>query len=280
MARRPRRARLTDLSDPIAERATCIAGLTMDAQSDAEEAASYARPERVDGAWLVDGETRMDDQQHALAGLLRTIPIAEASAVSASGDSSDPGGGAPSGWLWAAALMLALNPARAAFGVPRSGRSAQDTIRLAAIGGAIGWLAACVVAALADPLLDALDVSDPSFRVAAGIVAVIAGAADLFRRPPPPEPSLPGRRAALVPVAVPVVTRPAVVVLALGAGADRDLLVVAAAMLAGIALLAGLVARAPIEGPGGRVLRWAGRLLAVALVACGVVLGIDGVLDV
>ena len=138
----------------------------------------------------------------------------------------------------------------------------------------------CVVAALAGPLLDALDVSDPSFRIAAGIVAVIAGAGDIFRRPPPPEPSLPGSRAALVPVAVPVVARPALIVLALGAGADEVLPLTAGAMAAGVALLAGLVARAPVEGPGGRIMRWAGRLLAAGLVACGVVLGIDGVLDV
>ena len=59
------------------------------------------------------------------------------------------------------------------------------------MGGAIGGLAVVRCRGVADPLLDALDVSDPSFRVAAGIVAVIAGAADLFRRPPPPEPSLP-----------------------------------------------------------------------------------------
>jgi hypothetical protein len=111
-------------------------------------------------------------------------------------------------------------------------------------------------------------------------VAVIAGAADLFRRPPPPEPSLPGWHAALVPVAVPVVTRPALVVLALGAGADQDLLVAAGAMVAGIALLTALVPRAPTDGPGGRALRWGGRLFAAGLVACGVILGIDGVLDV
>ena len=49
-----------------------------EAQSDAEDAADAARPERVEGAWFLDGETRMDDQQHALAGLLRTIPIVEA----------------------------------------------------------------------------------------------------------------------------------------------------------------------------------------------------------
>ena len=67
---------------------------------------------------------------------------------------------------WPRQRCLRLNPPGPPLGVPRSGRSAQDTIRLAAIGGAIGWLAVCVVAALADPLLT-LDVSDPLFRVAA-----------------------------------------------------------------------------------------------------------------
>jgi small neutral amino acid transporter SnatA (MarC family) len=138
----------------------------------------------------------------------------------------------------------------------------------------------CAAAALGEPLLDALDVSDPSFRTAAGLVAVLAGIADLFRRPPAPEPALPGRRAALVPVAVPLVARPALLVLALGAGADRDLLLTAGAMLVGVALLAGLTAAWPTEGPRGRVLRWACRLLGAGLVACGVLLAIDGVLDV
>ena len=68
---------------------------------------------------------------------------------------------------------------------------------------AIGGLVVCAVAALARPLLDALDVSEPSFRIAAGIVAVLAGAADVFRRPPRPSPRSPAARAALVPVAFP-----------------------------------------------------------------------------
>jgi small neutral amino acid transporter SnatA (MarC family) len=272
--------RLAGISEPVGERAACIAGLAVDEQWDAEDAADAASPERVEGAWVVDGETRMDDQQHALAGLLRTIPIVEARAAAAQGDSSDPSGDAPAGWLWAIALILALNPARAAFGIPRRGRPSPDAASLAAFGGAIGGVGVCIVAGLADPLLDALDVSDPSFRVAAGIVAVFAGAADLFRRPPPAEPSLPGWRAALVPVAIPVVGRPALVVLALGAGADQDLLVTAGAMAAGVAILVALTARAPTEGASGRVLRWGGRLLAAGLVACGVVLTVDGVLDV
>ena len=268
--------RLADLRAPLAERATCIAGLAIDEQSDAEEAADAAEPDRVEGAWFTDGETRMDDQQHALAGLLRTIPIVEAG----EGGSSGAGENVPSGWLWAAALLLALNPARAAFGIPRAGRSSQTAAGLAAAGGLIGGVAVCAAAAVADPLLDALDVSEPSFRTAAGIVAVLAGAADIFRRPPRPEPALDSSRAALVPVAVPLVARPALLVLALGAGADRDVLLTAGAVALGVALLTGLTAAWTTEGPKGRALRWAGRLLGAGLVACGVLLTIDGVLDV
>jgi multiple antibiotic resistance protein len=267
--------RLAELREPIAERASCIAGLAMETQSDGDEAAAAARPAAVEGAWFRDGETRMDDQQHALAALLRTIPIVGA-ADGTGGDSGD----APSGWLWVIALVVALNPARAAFGIPRAGRSRRTFIGLAVAGGSIGGLAVLAAAIAGGPLLDALDVSDASFRLAAGVVAVLVGVADLFRRPPPPEPALPGWRAALVPVAIPVVARPGLLVLALGAGADAGAGVAVAAMAVAVALLAGVVAWSPTEGPGGRVLRWASRLLGAALVACGVILGVDGVLDV
>ena len=63
-----------------------------------------------------------------------------------------PGDDAPSGWLWVAALLLALNPARAAFGIPRAGRSPRE--RRAAwppLGGAIGGLAVCAAAAVGRP---------------------------------------------------------------------------------------------------------------------------------
>jgi small neutral amino acid transporter SnatA (MarC family) len=266
--------RLADLEAPIAERATCVAGLAVGEQSDADDAADAARPERVEGAWYRDGETRMDDQQHALAGLLRTIPIVEAGEHSASGDES------PSAWLWVAVLVLALNPVRAAFGVPRGGRSQRGVAEVAAVGGAIGGLAVCAAAAVGGPLLEALDVSEPSFRIAAGLVAMLAGIADLFRRPPSPEPALPGWRAALIPVAIPIVARPALLVLALGAGADRGVIVSAGGMALGIVLLTGLAARRPAQGSRGRALRWAARVLAAALVACGVLLAVDGILDV
>jgi len=270
--------RLADLRAPIAERASCIAGLAVSAQSDADDAAKAAQPVRVEGAWFRDGETRVDDQQHALAALLRTISIVRAE--QGSGSSPGPDDETPSGWLWAAALVLALNPARAAFGLPRGGRWPRDVLGVAVLGGAVGALLVCAAAVVGSPLLDALDVSEPSFRVAAGIVAALAGGADLFRRPPAPEPALAGWRAALSPVAIPVVARPVVLLLALSAGADRGLLPTAGAMAIGIALVTGLAAGAPTDGSGGRTLRWASRLLATGLVACGIIIALDGILDV
>jgi small neutral amino acid transporter SnatA (MarC family) len=77
-----------------------------------------------------------------------------------------------------------------------------------------------------------------------------------------------------------VVARPALAVVALGAGADRGVLVGVGAMAMGIALLTALAVGWPTEGPGARGLRWASRLLAAALVACGVILAVDGVFDV
>src|SRR6185436_20878373 len=42
--------RLADLRGPLAERATCMAGLAIDAQSDFAEASAFKLPGRVEGA--------------------------------------------------------------------------------------------------------------------------------------------------------------------------------------------------------------------------------------
>ena len=265
---------LADIQDSIASRAICIAGIAVHEQASAADAASARNPSRVEGAWFFNGgQTRMDDQQHALASLLRTEAIVEAGTPVVDDD-------APSVWLWALALVLALNPARAAFGIPRAGRSSREVAWLCAAGGAIGGLAVCLFAALGDPVLDTLDVSTPAFRTAAGAIALVAGVVDLVRRPPPPEPALPGRRAALVPVALPLVARPTLLVMALGAGADQIALVAVGSMAIGIAILTPLAARATMDGPKGHALAWLARLFAAGLIACGVLLTIDGVLSV
>jgi small neutral amino acid transporter SnatA (MarC family) len=260
--------RLADLQGPIARRASCVAGIAVREQADAVDAARYARPSRVQGAWFFHGgETRMDDQQHALAALLRAVPIVQAGVPASDED-------APSVVLWAVALLLALNPPRAAFGIPRAGRSPREAAQLAALGGAIGVLVVCAAAAAG---VAWLDVSAPAAATAAGLVALLAGAADLFRSPPSPEPALAGRRAVVVPVAIPLVARPALLVMAL---AQHDVLATACVMALGVAAMAALAVRSPTEGAGDRVLQWAARLLAAGLVAAGVLLAIDGILAV
>jgi len=53
-----------------------------------------------------------------------------------------------------------------------------------------------------------------------------------------------------------------------------------AAMAIGVAALTALAAWYPPDGPRARALRWTARALSAALVACGAVLAIDGLLDV
>lgn len=70
--------RLADVRDAIATRAACSAGMLADRQVTAERAKSYPRPALAEGGWFNDGVTRMDDQQHALAGMLRVREILDA----------------------------------------------------------------------------------------------------------------------------------------------------------------------------------------------------------
>jgi small neutral amino acid transporter SnatA (MarC family) len=265
--------RLADLRGPIADRATCTAALAIRAQSDASEASGLSAPGRVRGAWFRDGETRMDDQQHALSALLRTEAIVEAAG-------SDSGWPAPSAWLWLGVLVAAFNPFRVMPGVPRDGRSRQSVVQVAAVGAAAGAVLTLVLSLASGPLLDVLDVSRPALRIAAGVVAALAGVVAVFRSPPPAEPALPGWRAALVPVAIPLTASPALILLALSAHADRGAGVVAAAVAAGAVGLVALVRFVPTGGTSGRVLAWLARLSGAALIAGSLLLVIDGILDV
>jgi multiple antibiotic resistance protein len=226
----------------------------------------------------------MDDQQHALSALLRTVPIVDAAGAA---DSAAGGTGsvvrsrpAPSAWLWLVALVAVANSCRVALGVPRGDRSRLDIAVVVGFGAAAGGLAVYLVSLASGPLLDALDVSAPAFRIAAGAVGAIAGAVAFVRPAPSPEPALPGRRAALVPVAVPLVAGPALVFLALSAHADRGAGVVALALAIAVGVVAVVATRVGVDGVGGRGLRWATRATAAAAVVAAVLLVIDGVFAV
>jgi hypothetical protein len=62
--------RLADLRKPLVDRLQCGAGILAERQEDAADAAPWPVPELVEGAWFREDVTRMDDQQHALSGLL------------------------------------------------------------------------------------------------------------------------------------------------------------------------------------------------------------------
>lgn len=160
---------LADLREPLAARALCNAAITMEHQVDASDVDGAADADRRLGAWFYGGTTRMDDQQHALSSLLQAIDIVRAG--SPSGD--EWGGDRPAVVLWTIAIVAAINPLR----VARAHGRRRPGPWIAVAAGAL-----IAAALLARPLLDAVDVSGPSFRVAAGVLGVIAGAAAFVRR--------------------------------------------------------------------------------------------------
>jgi hypothetical protein len=66
--------RIEPLRGPIAVRSDCVAGLLVERQVSARQAAAMPRPGLARGAWFHEGVTRMDDQQHAISALLAIGP--------------------------------------------------------------------------------------------------------------------------------------------------------------------------------------------------------------
>jgi hypothetical protein len=66
---------LRDEHEVLGERAQCAAGQLVSRQIDEREAQEFAQPDLVRGAWLHRGVTQIDDQQHAVSGLLANLEI-------------------------------------------------------------------------------------------------------------------------------------------------------------------------------------------------------------
>jgi small neutral amino acid transporter SnatA (MarC family) len=263
--------RLADERGALADRTTCIVGLAIDAQVDADDAADYAEPGKVEGAWFIDDVTRMDDQQHALSALLMTLPILEAAPA---GD----GHTAPSTWLWLLVVLGTINPIRVAMATPRSA-SGRDRMPIAVVGGLIGATGLLLVGSLSGWTLDVADASRPALRIAAAGLCLVSAGIDLARRPAADDAALPGRAAALVPVALPLVARPAMMVAGLAVVADHGVVFYAAALAVTVVGL-GLSTFVPETGVGGTFGTWSSRLLSSVAIVGAVLLGADGVFDI
>jgi small neutral amino acid transporter SnatA (MarC family) len=264
--------RLAALAGPLAERSTCAAAMVAVRQISAPVAARYPDPSRVQGAWLHDGLTRMDDEQHTMSSMVRSLAIVGQTRPGRPGASTD----LPA-IVGVLALVAVANPCRLVLAAP-AGRGPLT----GALAGALALGVLIAVAFAADPLLDALHVSAPSARLAVALVVAATAVIDLFGRVPTAEPALPGLGAALVPVLVPDVLRPALALLAVSVAADHGVIAVAVggALVGATAVTATAWAdrgRRPIPG---RLLRWGMAVTAAALVALAIALAVDGVFDV
>ena len=174
------------------------------------------------------------------------------------------------------AFVAVVNPARARLGVPDEACSGKRGTELAALGSLAGFAVAAALVAPAAEILAAIDVSPESFRLAAGLVLCVEGAWTLIRPGPAPEPALPGRLAALVPVAFPLLITPGLVVLALSAGADSSTAEVLGALAVAF-LVAVVVAVVRVGQLAAFALTGGARLLAAAEIVAGVVIAVEGV---
>jgi small neutral amino acid transporter SnatA (MarC family) len=175
--------------------------------------------------------------------------------------------------LLAVAAVCVVNPARV-----RPALAQREPVLLGALGAALTWGALLPVVALADTALDAVQVADSTLRMAVAVVLVLQGTWALLTPLPRAEPALPGRRAALVPVAFPVLLTPGLALLALSGALDRSA-PVAWGVLGAALLLApavGLVSTSPLRR---KALDGLGRLTGALLIAAGVALLVNGLYD-
>lgn len=168
------------------------------------------------------------------------------------------------------ALLAAINPVRVHAVRP-------EPVTTGALGYAFVTVIAlgAVFALLADPLLDLVDVSVSTGRIAAGVALVVVAARDVFGAVPKPEPALAGDRAGVVPLAFPTVMNPATALLVVSAASDRG---VGVAVL--VLTLTLTIALVVTRGPRLPALRTLNATAGVGGVAIAVLVVMDGVLAI
>ena len=177
--------------------------------------------------------------------------------------------------LVAVAVVATMNPARVSIGLPEPrGRSAL--VATASVG-ALALAGSLLV--VADPLLDALDISPESLRIATGLVLVVGGVRALAAPRPSADPGLTGRFAAVVPVLFPLLVTPELALVVLSAGADERNVAALGGLAVAVVLATAstLVRRTPVADV---LFVAATRLLGALLVVAGVAYVVDGIRDV
>ena len=168
------------------------------------------------------------------------------------------------------ALLAAVNPIRV-----HAVRPDVVTVRVIAFAGGVVIAAGTAFALLSGPLLDLVDVSVSSARIAAGVALVAVAARDALGPVPTAEPALAGDRAGIIPVAFPAALPPATALLMVASGADRGVGLTVATLAVVLA-----IALAALRGPNLAGLRPLLAATGAAGVAVGVLVVMDGVLAI
>ena len=191
--------------------------------------------------------------------------------------------------LLIAVFWAALNPPASMASLPAdfAGLASDRRARLLIVawGAAIGLLA--LVAALHQPLFDLLEVSAPSFDVAAGLVMLVGAMRPLLRGRAIDEHAasmLEGGRplGALAPLAVPLLATPAALAAAISYGerAGTGPTIAVAAGLVTVGALGLWVSANLASSPARAVVEALARLTGALLIAVAVGLIVDGVLTI
>lgn len=178
--------------------------------------------------------------------------------------------------LFVAAAVAAVNAPRASIALP-----SRDRTRVALVGAGASLAVLALLAIVAAPLSDALELTRPTLRIGAGAVAALQGIVTIATRPPGAQPALAGLAGALVPVAFPVLLTPGLGLLAIAGTLDHSAPVSIGMLALALSSLPALAALGP--GPGhlaaDRVRRGLGEAFAAILLVTGLGLVWNGTFD-
>jgi hypothetical protein len=276
----------------VVSTAQCNAGLLAERQVTPEEAAEAPDPEKAQGAWLWEGVTQMDDQQHALSALVMATDRVDPAVLEVGGQLPRRAPVPESPWLMFVVALAALNPLRLALGSsprPRSSELGSDSAPLGADllprtdesrwarVGAAGIVGTAVLAGLGfagDWVWRTLDVSIP-VGVIGGALAVTVGALLTAVWPlPRVGEAADGRWGWFVPHLIPLTLRPELLALTLAAGAAGRGWPFALGLLAAVAMATAI---ARVTSSSGVITTWLARVMAVVALVAGVAMIVDAI---
>lgn len=173
------------------------------------------------------------------------------------------------------AMAVAVNPFRGRLTLDGD---ADSRWRDSLIGAGLTLAAVLSLALVADPLLDWLDVSPETWRMAAGVVAIVAGSwAVVF--PERRDDDVDWRWTGIVPLFFPYLFTPEVAAVGMSLGADEPAGWVLGGTAVGGAVLVAL-ARLPASATQRAVLSGLSRLSGALLVVVGFALIVSGIREV